>query len=252
VRGIRVEAAGAVRTIVLARPHKRNALNDAMLTELIDAFTAPPASAERVCLIRAEGPAFCAGLDLQVRHAAGAPRGASPIEAVLRAAENSPLPVVAAVAGPAVAGGCELALAADLIVASEQATFAMPLARLGTAPTWQLTSRLVSRLGYGLTRELLLTGDHLPASRLASTGAVVTTPQPDFERKLADMLTSVAAGAPLAVHAIRATLSRIADSATTSEHADIDEIIESVRQSLDAQEGVAAHRERRRPRFCGR
>jgi enoyl-CoA hydratase/carnithine racemase len=247
---IRVSTDGPIRTITLARPDKRNALDAVMLTDLAAAFLAPATEGERVTVLRAEGPAFCAGLDLRIRQADGAPEGASPVEAVLEAVDNSPLPVVAAVGGPAVAGGCELALAADLVVAAEQATFAMPLARLGTAPTWELTARLVSRLGTGPTRELLLTGAPMRAERLAAVGAV--TVAPDFTEAVDRAVAAVAACAPLAVGAIRATMHRITSAIGATEHADIAELIAAVRRSEDAVEGVAANRERRPARFRGR
>lgn len=246
---IRRHAAGPVRTIVLARPHKRNALDKAMLDDLVAAISAEPGPDERVTVIRAEGPAFCAGLDLSVRHAEGAPEGASPVEAVLTALDHSPLPVIAAVQGPAVAGGCELALAADLLVAIETAPFSMPLARLGTVPTWELTARLVTRLGPYLAQELLLTGTGMPARRIAAAGAALAVPGEDFDETLAAVAKSVTAAAPRAIQAIRHMTDRIRHSGVCAQHADIDEIIAEVRQGPDAREGVAASREHRAGRF---
>lgn len=246
---IRRQSARAIRTIVLARPHKRNALDKTMLDDLITAITAEPDSGERVTVIRADGPAFCSGLDLSIRHAEGAPEGASPIEAVLTAIDRSPLPVIAAVQGPAVAGGCELALAADLLVAVETAPFSMPLARLGTAPTWELTTRLVTRLGPYLARELLLTGTVVPARRIGAAGAALTVPDQHFHEALASLAESVTAAAPRAIQAIRRTMGRIKDDGVLARHEDIDEIIAKVRQGDDAREGIAANRERRVARF---
>src|SRR5581483_6902388 len=105
---VRVTADGAVRQVTLARPEKRNALDAEMLAELRAAFTAEPPPAERVTVIRAEGPAFCAGLDLRER--GGGQVGSSAIEAMLHAVELYPLPVVAVVQGDAIAGGNEVAL----------------------------------------------------------------------------------------------------------------------------------------------
>lgn len=246
---IRHESAGAIRTIVLARPDKRNALDGAMLDDLAAMITAEPGPRERVTVIRAEGPAFCAGLDLSVRHAEGAPEGASPVEAVLTAVDRSPLPVIAAVRGPAVAGGCELALAADLLVAAETAPFSMPLARLGTVPTWELAARLATRLGPSLAQELLLTGTGIPARRIADAGAALAVPDQRFDETLSGLTESVTAAAPRAIQTIRRTMGRIRDDGVRARHDDIDELIAAVRRGDDAREGVAARRERRAPRF---
>lgn len=243
------QSADSVRIIVLARPHKRNALDKAMLDDLVAAISAEPGPDERVTVIRAEGPAFCAGLDLSVRHAEGAPEGASPVEAVLAALDHSPLPVIAAVQGPAVAGGCELALAADLLVVTETAPFSMPLARLGTVPTWELTSRLVTRLGLYLAQELLLTGIEIPAWRIAAAGAALAVPDQDFDETLERVVKSVTAAAPCAIQTIRRMMDRMKDGGVSAQHDDIDEIITEVRQGPDAREGVAANRERRVARF---
>jgi enoyl-CoA hydratase/carnithine racemase len=249
VSTIHQQLAGPARIIVLDRPHKRNALDKAMLDDLVKAITAEPGPDERVTVIRAEGPAFCAGLDLSIRHAEGAPEGASPVEAVLAAIDNSPLPVIAAVQGPAVAGGCELALAADLLVATETATFSMPLARLGTVPTWELASRLVTRLGPYLTQELLLTGAGVSAGRIAAAGAALAVRRQYFDETLERLVASVSAAAPRAIQAIRRMMDRFKEDGVSARHDEIDEAIAAVRHSADAIEGIAANRERRTPRF---
>lgn len=246
---IRLEIVGPVRTIVLARPRKRNALDSAMLDDLAAAVSAEPGPDERVTVIRAEGPAFCAGLDLSIRHAEGAPEGASPVEAVLETIDRSPLPVIAAVQGPAVAGGCELALAADLLVAAETAPFSMPLARLGTVPTWELASRLVTRLGPYLARELLVTGTGIPARRIAAAGAALAVPDQFLDSAVERAAASVSAAAPRAVRVIRQMTARMTAGGVPAPHDDLDALIAAVRQGDDAREGVAANREHRPPRF---
>ena len=122
---IRVSVSGAVRTVVLARPEKRNALNGPMLEALEAAFPAEPEQAERVAVVRAEGPVFCAGIDLRER-AAG---GSTSIEHALHAIECYPFPVVAVVGGDAIVGGAELAIHCDIVVASATARVGMSLAR---------------------------------------------------------------------------------------------------------------------------
>ena len=137
---VRVEGGGAVRQVTLTRADKRNALDAEMLAALTEAFTAAPPDDERVVVIRAEGPVFCSGLDLRER-GGGAVGGAGAIEAMLHAIETYPLPVVAVVQGDAIAGGNELALHCDFVVASETARFGMSLAKIGLAPTWFLAKK---------------------------------------------------------------------------------------------------------------
>ena len=129
---------GTVRTITLNRPEKRNALNSEMLHGLEAAFSETPAPEARVVALRSTGPVFCAGLDLRERLQQGAQGNDSPIESMLHKIETYPLPVVAVVQGAAIAGGNELALHCDIVVASTDATFGMSLAQIGLAPTWFL------------------------------------------------------------------------------------------------------------------
>src|SRR5262245_61504527 len=145
---------GAVRNVRLDRPDKRNALDAEMIAALREAFTYPPGDQERVAVVRAAGPVFCAGLDMKERSAK--PMGASPIEAMLHAIETYPLPVVAVVQGDAIAGGNELALHCDLVVASKSARFGMSLAQIGLAPSWFLAKKLLEVAGPVTTRRILL------------------------------------------------------------------------------------------------
>ena len=153
---------GAVRQVLLNRADKRNALDGEMMAELKAAFTAPPAATERLAVIRAAGPVFCAGLDMRER--AAKPIGISPIEAMLHTIETYPLPVVAVVQGDAIAGGNELALHCDLVVASTSARFGMSLAQIGLAPSWFLAKKLLEVAGPVTTRRD-------PAARRPAAGA---------------------------------------------------------------------------------
>jgi enoyl-CoA hydratase/carnithine racemase len=126
-----VETNGPVKTIWMNRPEKRNALDSEMLREMIDVLRAPVAAGDRVVVIRGKGNVFCAGLDMAERRETIGTGNASGIEVMLRAIELCPLPVVAVVQGDAIAGGNELALHCDLVLASETARFGMSLAQVG-------------------------------------------------------------------------------------------------------------------------
>jgi enoyl-CoA hydratase/carnithine racemase len=248
---VRVIPGGAVREVVLARGEKRNALDAGMLVALTKAFKAEPPDHERVTVIRAEGPVFCAGLDLRERGAGSI--GSVGIETMLHAIELYPLPVVAVVQGDAIAGGNELALHCDFVVASENARFGMSLAKIGLAPSWFLAKKLLEVAGPVGAREMLLLGDLLPARRMAEMGLIHRAiPAAELESAAQAVITRLAANAPLSLKAMKALLVRAMAFRDGVEHGDIDKLVAAASASADAREGIAAMLERRTPRFEGR
>ena len=245
------EIAGAVRRVLLNRPEMRNALDGEMIAAVKAAFTEPPGAGERVAVIRAEGPVFCAGLDLKER--AASPGEVSPIEDMLHAIESYPLPVVAVVAGDAIAGGNELALHCDLVIASTAARFGMSLAQIGMAPSWFLGKKLLELAGPTTTRRILLLGEPLPAQRLYDLGVISHIAEPeDLESVAGAVLERLASNAPLSLKAMKALIVRQMAFRDGIAHADIDTRVATVRRSEDAQEGMAARLARRKPQFKGR
>ncbi len=195
-----MESDGAVRIVTLARPERRNALNAAMLAQLRLAFAGEPALGERVTVIRAEGPVFCSGVDLKERASNGMADSASAIEEMLATVERYPLPVVAVVQGDAIAGGNELALHCDFVVAADSARFGMSLAQIGLAPTWFLAKRLMEVGGPVFARRMLFLGDPLPASDLARLGLIhAAVAADDLEDAVAAVVDRLAANAPLSL-----------------------------------------------------
>ncbi len=240
---------GAVRRVLLNRPEKRNALDAGMLEALTAAFAEPPRESERAAVIRAAGPVFCAGLDLRAR----VDMGANPIERMLHTLETYPLPVVAVVQGDAIAGGNELALHCDLIIASNAARFGMSLAQIGLVPNWFLAKKLLEVAGPMVTRKILFLGDPLPASRLYELGVVSHLVEPDgLEAAAEEVLARLVANAPLSLKAMKLLLLREMKFRDGIPHEDIDRFLAEVRQSADAKEGMAARLEKRPARFQGR
>jgi enoyl-CoA hydratase/carnithine racemase len=245
------QVAGAVRSVLLDRPDKRNALDAEMIAGLQAAFAAPPGTQERLAVIRASGSVFCAGLDLKERSAR--PAGASPIEAMLHAIETYPLPVVGVVQGDAIAGGNELALHCDLVVASTAARFGMSLAQIGLAPSWFLAKKLLEVAGPVTTQRILLLGDPLPAQRLYDLGVISHIAEPaDLERVAGEVIGRLSENAPLSLKAMKALIVREMAFRDQIAHGDVDKLVEEVRRSEDAQEGMAARLARRKPAFKGR
>lgn len=250
---VEVVSDGAVRTVTLNRAEKRNAMNRAMLEQLLAAFSVDPPNEERVTVVRSTGPVFCAGIDLKERQeSGGTPPGASPIEGVLHAIETYPLPVVGVVQGAAIAGGNELALHCDLVVASEKAVFGMSLAQIGLAPTWFLAKKLMEVAGPVVTREILLLGDPVPATRMGDLGFVSrVVPHDDLDRAAQKLIDRLAANAPLSLRAMKGVLVRQMTFRDGISHEDVDAMVEAARMSQDAKEGIAAKLERRPPDFTG-
>ena len=248
---VRIEENGAVRTVTLTRSDKRNALDNQMLEELEAAFTNLPPDTERLTVIRAEGPVFCAGMDLKARQETIG--GIAPIEAMLYAIETYPLPVVGVVQGDAIAGGNELAPHCDIVVAVSTARFGMSLAQIGLAPTWFLAKKLMEVAGPVKTREFLFLGDPFPATRMFDMGLIARVAAPeDFEAEAQKVIDRLAANAPLSLKAMKAVLVRQMCFRDGVYHKDVDELVSIASSSEDGREGTAARLEKRVPVFKGK
>ena len=243
---VEITTEGAVRTVTMNRPEKLNAMSDEMLVELQAAFTATPADEERVTILRGAGRSFCAGRDI------GGAMNVS-VEPVFHAVETYPLPVIAVVQGHAIAGGCEIALHCDFVVASTNARFGMSLAQIGLAPTWFLAKKLLDVAGPVGTREILLLGDPLTATKLHELGMIARVAEPDeLEATVDTVVDRLVQNAPLSLRAIKALLVREMTFRDGIDHADVDDLVREVRFSEDAVEGKRARLERRRANFQGR
>ncbi|MEK9775701.1 MAG: enoyl-CoA hydratase [Quisquiliibacterium sp.] len=168
--------------VTLNRPEAMNALSAQLRKELaaqIDALQADPAV--RVLILTGAGKAFCAGLDLKELGEGGegsaalAVHDADPVSALARFSG----PVIAAINGAAITGGFELALACDVLLASNQARFADTHARVGVMPGWGLSQRLSRAIGVNRAKELSLTGNFLSAHKAYDWGLVNRVVEPD-------------------------------------------------------------------------
>jgi enoyl-CoA hydratase len=162
---VRIERDGDVALITMNRPEARNAMNAALARQTVDAIAACQDAGAVV--ITGAGPAFCAGLDLRdlgVDQLRDLPR-------FIDAAASSEVPMIAAVNGPAVTGGFELALACDFMIASERARFADTHLRVGVYPG-PVAVDLPRRVGMAYAREMSLTGDFIDAAEAVRIGLV--------------------------------------------------------------------------------
>ena len=166
--------------------------------------------------------------------------------------EHHPLPIVTVVEGAAIAGGCELALHCEFIVASEDAYFGMSLAQVGLAPTWFLAKKLMEVAGPIGTREILLLGNPLPARWMHERGLIArVAPKEQLEAEVAKIVNRLSANAPLSIQAMKAMIVRQLAFRDNVGHDDIDALVQSARKSNDAKEGMSARLEKRQPNFTG-
>jgi len=246
---IRVEtdATGAVRTITINRPDKRNAISNAMFDELTELFTLEPPASERVTVLRSEGHVFCSGIDLNQRLEHGAP----PLDTLCEAIRDYPLPVVARVQGDAIAGGAFTALFCDFVIAAEEARIWVSLVQIGLAPPYPLTRHLTELASLARARELVLLGDPVLGKDLAEAGVITAgVPLDQLDAEVDRIVERLAKNAPLSLRAIKATLNQPAYEAASTDHI-VAQIVKA-RDSEDGREGVKARLERRMPVYGGR
>ena len=255
---IRVDRHGSVTTITLNRPKVLNALNAQTLDELTTAFEAVAADAEtRVVILTGTGDkSFVAGADINelavqtpVSGRDHARRGQRLFDRIERLGK----PVVAAVNGFALGGGCELAMACTMRIAADTARFGQPEINLGIIPGYAGSQRLPRLVGRGRAQELLLTGDMIGADeahRIGLVNRVVPAAQlMDEARKLAQTL---AIKAPVAVRYILDAVASGADMAFAEAEDHEATLFGLVSTTDDMREGTRAFLEKRKPMFTGK
>jgi enoyl-CoA hydratase len=247
------EERDGVLVVTINRPEVRNAVNLATATAIAAAMDELDARDDLTAgVLTGAGPAFCTGMDLAAFLAGERPshpvRGFAGI--VERPAEK---PLIAAVEGYAVAGGFEIVLACDLVVASTEAVFGLPEVRRGLVAAGGGLLRLPTRVPYQLAAEWALTGGFVPASRAAEAGLVNRLTEPGGALPAAlDLAAAIAANGPLAVRATKRILTESRGWPADEAFARQREISEPVRSSADAKEGATAFREKRPPVWQGR
>ncbi|GHJ45403.1 enoyl-CoA hydratase [Catellatospora sp. TT07R-123] len=247
---VRVTHARGVTTITLDSPHNRNALSQRLMRELLDALAAAGADdAVRVVVLDHTGPVFCSGADL-AETAAAAASGQMPaalLGDVLAAVADCPKPVVAAVRGPARAGGLGLIAAADLAVCDQAATFAFTEVRLGVVPAL-ISATVLPRLSPRDAALYYLTGDVFAGARAAQMGLVsAAVPGDELDAVVKGWCESLVRGAPAALATTKQLLRRTPAETIGAEVAHLSEISLRFFGSPEGREGVAAFREKRDP-----
>jgi enoyl-CoA hydratase len=251
---IEIERDGHVAILWLNRPDRLNAVNEAMTGEMRAAVTTLEEDEElRAIVLAGRGRVFCAGMDLAAFAAGERPGLLDPDRFAGFANAQRSKPVIAAVQGAALAGGFEIVLACDMVVAAEGTRFGLPEVKRGLFPAGGGTIRLPRRIPPVLANEMLLTGEPIEAERAHALGLVnrVVPAEVLVDTALA-LAHQIAENAPLAV---RSALELARDAAATAEAelwAANDALWRRVESSDDALEGARAFAEKRAPAWTGR
>jgi enoyl-CoA hydratase/carnithine racemase len=258
VSAIKVDDAGAVRTIAFNRPEKRNAFDEAMLAEIHDAIVETARRPElRVVVLTGDERAFSTGADLR-EYASFDALGARAANIrtwmrTLGAIEALDKPVIAAVRGAAVAGGTETILACDLVVAAEDAMLGLAEMRVGVMPGAGAVTRLTRWVGRALAKEILMTGDPITGVEAHRIGLVNRVVPAERVREEAQALAELLASrSPLALAAVKRAVNVGGEMTLDQGMAYTLQEFALLFDSHDQEEGMTAFLEKRPPRFLGK
>ena len=251
-----VEVEDHVGTVRLNRPDALNALNHQLLDELAAALTEMDASNRvRAVVITGSDKAFAAGADVKEM----APKSfvemfaadyfTGPSEAIGRVRK----PIIAAVAGYCLGGGCELAMMCDLIIAADTARFGQPEINLGVIPGLGGSQRLTRFVGKSKAMDMCLTGRFMDAAEAERSGLVSrVVPARDLLREANEVATRIAEKSPLAVRALKEAVDRSYETTLREGLLFERRLFHALFASEDQAEGMAAFTEKRRPQFRGK
>ena len=252
---VEVRRDGLVAVVRLNRPEARNALSDALMDELVAALTQLDGDGEIRCIVlTGDERAFAAGADIAELAAATAVElYQAPRVARWDAIRKLQTPLVAAVSGWCLGGGCELAMACDLVVASDTARFGQPETGLGIIPGAGGTQRLARAVGKALAMDMVLTGRILSAHEALAAGLVArVVAREAWLDEAVRVAREIAARAPVAQRLAREALDRAFETG-------LDSGLDFERKALylafaseDAREGLSAFVEKRRPEWKSR
>lgn len=254
---IQVAQENMVALVTVDRPERLNALNTQSLQELLESFErlARDSSVRAIIVTGAGDRAFIAGADIAEMKDKGPSEAlafARLGQAVCSAIEAAPQPVIAAINGYALGGGCEIALACDIRLASETAVLGQPEVTLGVPPGWGGTQRLPRVIGPGLARELIYTGRRVGAQEALRIGLVnaVYPPGELLERARA-LAADIARNAPVAVRLSKEAIRRGLDVDLEAGLALEAQAFALAFSTADQREGMSAFLEKRSPEFRG-
>jgi enoyl-CoA hydratase/carnithine racemase len=249
---------GAVATIRFHRPEKKNSLNAAMREELaclLDDLSRK--IAVRALVITGSDEIFCAGADIGEMQGAPASaeasyRHAREFQLLFDRIESLPQPVIAAVSGYALGGGCELALAADFRIASETARFGLPEIKIGAFPGGGGTQRLTRLVGSAKAKEMILIGDPIMAQQALAAGLVTkVVPKENYLAEAITLANKLAVLPRIALQASKMLINRSQDVDLATGLEFEARTFGAIAHTHDLAEGTKAFLEKRKPNFTG-
>ncbi|MBN7756196.1 enoyl-CoA hydratase/isomerase family protein [Nitratireductor aquimarinus] len=255
--GLRVSRSNGIATILISREAKMNAISQAMWRSMIDLVAELEADdTVRVLVLRGAGDNFCAGADVSefdtVRRDAETARSYEMLNAgAFAAIRNTHLPTIAAISGVCFGGGFGLAAACDLRIASPDALFSVPAARLGLAYPVEAMGDIVATAGAQMARYLTFSGARIDAARARECGFLLeVVPSDVLISRATDLAATIARNAPLSIRASKVSISA-ALTCNTQEAERAQGLGDITFESADYAEGRRAFRERRPPHFAG-
>lgn len=252
---------GGVATLVMNRPDRMNAINKDLAVALNQALDRVSGDEEiRVLVLSGAGRAFCAGGDLGAIGKGHREKNTAELQPILRSGMQIVLkirtmrqPVIAAIHGPAAGAGMNIALSADIRIASEDASFGQNFAKVGLFPDYGGTFFLPELVGPAIAAELFYTGDMIDAQTALRLGVVNrVVPIAQLESEVNTLAQKIAQGPPMAIRAVKRML--FGSTKAKLERALELEVEEQMKcfESQDCGEGIAAFFEKRKPKFQGK
>jgi methylglutaconyl-CoA hydratase len=242
-----------VALITLNRPEKRNAISMALINELMAAFSELERSAARAVIITGSGKAFCAGMDLEElksltgRTREESQRDSETMAQLFRGVYDFPKPLIAAVNGPAIAGGCGIATLCDFTLASSEAKFGYTEVRIGFLPAI-VSTFLIRQIGDKHARDLLMTGRIIEAAEAARMGLINEVVSPEqLMPRAHELAAQLIENSPASLAATKKLLNSFGvDELNAQIKAAID-VNAGIRATDDFREGVSSFLEKRKP-----
>ena len=255
---IQVSSEAQVATITLNRPDKRNAISYELIDELLAAFTEIAKSPALVLILTGAGKAFCSGMDLEnLKQLLGRSpeqnvKDSETMARLFRSLYDFPKPTIAAVNGPAIAGGCGLATLCDFTLAVPEAKFGYTESRIGFVPAI-VSTFLLRQIGEKHARDLLLTGRIINADEAHRLGMVNEVVAPEKllprARELADQLIE---NSPASLACTKRLLSDLARKDLDAQLQSAVKENAAVRTTQDFREGITSFLEKRKPHWSGK
>ena len=242
-----------VAVITLNRPEKRNAISMALIAELMSAFEHLEKSSARAVIITGAGKSFCAGMDLEElksltgRTREESQRDSETMARLFRGVYDFPKPLIAAVNGPAIAGGCGIATLCDFTLASTEAKFGYTEVRIGFLPAI-VSTFLMRQIGEKHARDLLLTGRIIDAAEAARLGLINEVVSPErLMPRAHELATQLIENSPASLAATKKLLNSFSVETLNSEIKAAVDANADIRATDDFREGVASFLEKRKP-----